>query len=483
MFRIVKQNTIFFSIVLIVFCCVVTRLPQFLSPYLMLDGDEAVEGLMSMHVYMGKHLPVFFYGQAYGFSLIENLVAAGGYMLFGISDYTLKAAMLLMWTIGIIFYYLAFLKVGKSGNVVALIVAIAFVVNPAWAVWAMKARGGYTTSFLLFPVVLYLLFGKGDPGTLRWILIGVFTVLIANSQPLWIPGLTPFIVYKLVMQRSPRALLFAVLGALIVFIPITILKQHLPHIWQGPQLILTVQNIQAHIIGLPDYLYNGMHGWTELGTVFNVPPTCAAITRFFCFALIILPIAALYNLFRPGKRNWLFITSVVAVLFSIVAVLPIENNERPRWLLAIPCIAIVSFFLLYDMIKAKLLYKTVSLVYVLVGFVVIWQFRDFNFYHSTRQQLTEALQTLERKGIRYTFAKAELAFQVPFYSKERVISRPGNIVDRYMPYITEVDKALDDKLPVAYIHYTDDSAPPGTAGVIVEINPTRERLQQEGFRF
>jgi len=54
----------------IIILCFVSRLPQLLSPHLMLDEDECVVGLMAKHLMEG-HVAVFFYGQSYGFTLVD----------------------------------------------------------------------------------------------------------------------------------------------------------------------------------------------------------------------------------------------------------------------------------------------------------------------------------------------------------------------------------------------------------------------------
>ena len=62
---------------------VVTRLPQLTSPALLLDGDEAVLGLMSLHITQGQAWPWFFYGQTYGLATVEALLGAAVFVVFG----------------------------------------------------------------------------------------------------------------------------------------------------------------------------------------------------------------------------------------------------------------------------------------------------------------------------------------------------------------------------------------------------------------
>ena len=53
-----------------------SRLPQLLSPDLLLDGDECILGLMAKHLAQGREFPIFFYGQRYGLAVIEAPMAA-----------------------------------------------------------------------------------------------------------------------------------------------------------------------------------------------------------------------------------------------------------------------------------------------------------------------------------------------------------------------------------------------------------------------
>lgn len=133
------------SSLLLVVACVVTRLPQLASPNLLLDGDEATLGLMARALVDGRELPVFFWGQRYGFSLIEAAAGALAFTVAGTSATALKLAMLALWTTGVVALRAALARSvgGRRATVFALVV----VTMPAWAVWSMKARGGYLTAF------------------------------------------------------------------------------------------------------------------------------------------------------------------------------------------------------------------------------------------------------------------------------------------------------------------------------------------------
>ncbi len=108
---------------------------------MVLDGDEAVLGLMAKHFFEGKEIPVFFYGQNYGFSFVEVLFISLAYVIGGFSAVSVKVSMLFLWLAGVIFYYLALdqLAIKKGWNGTVYIVLL-FLFSPAWAVWSMKAE-------------------------------------------------------------------------------------------------------------------------------------------------------------------------------------------------------------------------------------------------------------------------------------------------------------------------------------------------------
>ena len=55
-----------------------------------IDGDEAIVGLMAKHILERGELPVFYYGQHYMGSL-ESILASTSFAVFGISSFTLQS--------------------------------------------------------------------------------------------------------------------------------------------------------------------------------------------------------------------------------------------------------------------------------------------------------------------------------------------------------------------------------------------------------
>ena len=131
-----------------------SRLPQLRSPNLLLDGDECVLGLMAKHLLDRGEVPIFFWGQHYGFSTVETLAGAAFFGAFGVGAVQLKLAMLTLWTLGVLFLFSALAAIVTVRQ--AFWIACVFLFAPAWAVWSMKARGGYLTSFTASAALLWL---------------------------------------------------------------------------------------------------------------------------------------------------------------------------------------------------------------------------------------------------------------------------------------------------------------------------------------
>ena len=71
---------------------------------------------------------------------MEAGAGALGFLISGVSAVSLKLAMLGLWTIGVLFSFLALSKLLSINR--SLWITAVLVVNPMWAAWSMKAGGG-----------------------------------------------------------------------------------------------------------------------------------------------------------------------------------------------------------------------------------------------------------------------------------------------------------------------------------------------------
>jgi hypothetical protein len=174
---------------------VVSRLPQLLSPNLLLDGDECTLGLMAKHLAQGKEFPIFFWGQHYGLVSVEAAAGALAFLIVGTNALALKLAMLALWTAGVLFLFLAQSRI--LGNARSFWITSVLLLSPAWAVWSMKARGGYITSFTAAAALLWLLVQDRERQAIaRWVMAGALSFVIYLAQPLWLPGVLPILCFS-----------------------------------------------------------------------------------------------------------------------------------------------------------------------------------------------------------------------------------------------------------------------------------------------
>ena len=188
-----------------------SRLPLLLRIELALDGDESIVGLMALHLLEGKSLPVFFYGQGYGLSLIETGAGAAFFALLGSSATTLRLAMVVLWSIG--GGFLAGAAVNLGGRRAGWITTLLVVACPAWLEWSTKARGGYLTAFVLSSLALWAVSGAKPGQRLRWFGVGVCAAGVLFAQAFWLACLLPLMIGLWWGRRERKEAGFFLAGA------------------------------------------------------------------------------------------------------------------------------------------------------------------------------------------------------------------------------------------------------------------------------
>ena len=117
------------------------RLDLLIATDFRIDADEGIVGLMGKHFIERGSLPAFYYGQHYMGSF-EALLAAGSFLLFGISAPALKLVPLAFSLLLIVLIYL--LAQRMAGRSAARCAALLTAVPPAMLLlWSGKARGGF----------------------------------------------------------------------------------------------------------------------------------------------------------------------------------------------------------------------------------------------------------------------------------------------------------------------------------------------------
>jgi hypothetical protein len=487
---------------------IISRLPQLLSPNLLLEGDECILGLMGMHLAQGREFPIFFYGQKYGLSIVEAPAAALSFTVFGAGAVPLKIAILAVWTVGIAFYFLAFARV--LGNARSFWVTLLLVLMPAWAATSMKAWSGYVTAFSVTGATLYVMTGKG-PTIVRWLTAGAMTGIIYFAHPLWLPSLFPVVLYLFWLDRTRISCIGSYVSGIVFFIVIVVTtRTHwtagAAETWTGPPI--GDRHPVVELTRLFRQIYLDLTGSYYFG---NVVAAGRFTTVMACIWLGLLGVTALIQVYRVLTRKYLVWSHLLfaSVSSTVIANLVLLEWRDPRYVLALnaPLVYLVGveFFAFADTYRVPpRRWATAIAVVLALQAVAINEFANYNYmwWKNSRESPSET-KTLRKvigyvrsRGVTHAFAmNALLQWPITFYSGETVIARWKADVDRYPPYIRKVDRALarGDKVAiVGYVGFTyglermvrnPDAIVNIDGKYFVYIGPDEDLLKRAGFAF
>jgi hypothetical protein len=492
----------------LVLVSIVSRLPQLLSPNLLLEGDECILGLMGMHLAQGREFPVFFYGQRYGLSIVEAPAAAVSFLIFGAGAVPLKLAMLGIWTVGIAFYFLAFSR--PLGKTRSFWITLLLVLMPAWAATSMKAWSGYITAFSAAAIVIHLITRNDNRRAAPWLIAGGVSGFIYFAQPLWLPGLLPIALYFLWSSRRRIFWLSYVSGMLGVMLVVTLITTFwltdVIETWTRPPA--GNPHLFASVPRLLSQTYVDLTGSFYFGTPVYTGPVTASL-GYFWFA--VLGILGLVQVFRVLTRRYLLWSHLlfVSVCSTLAANWILLDWRDARYAMALNAplvfMAGVEFFDLADRYRLSMR-KCAAAILVLVALesVSMNEFRNYSYMWWTNSRdtpsetktLLKVIGYLRSRGVTRAFAmNALLQWPITFYSHETVIARWKAGIDRYPPYIKKIDRALNNGETVAIVGYAgytyglermvrDPNAIITVDGkYFVYFGPDKDVLRRAGFAF
>ena len=437
------------KLLILILLIFVSRLPQIFSPDLLLDGDECIVGLMAKHSLEGKGTPIFFYGQSYGFSFVEVIFIRAFYSVFGVSDISVKFAMLSLWAIGIVFFYKTFEEIIKnSKSWLPFIFTLFFIFSPTWAIWSMEARGGYLTAFTLSSLTAFLLIKKWQKP--HWVLpwVGLLLVVIYQSQMLWLAGLFPIAIYSLYKNYSLKAFGSLLFGIVLGWVSFYKLSLNTAQFWKAPTLSFSAIGLDSFTT-IPLKVYQNLTGaYNQTGMLEMNDATKIWTVIFGVFILMALITAVFLLVKRINISPWLYVFCI-SVCFTISYLVVLNRNE-PRYLLPLFGYALLMLLLLVNSFKINRFAKVIGFTFL---FISVYSFiANINYYPSKKQALTHLISELEQRELHYVFCdKGLLQWQIMFYSHESVVARYRNKTDRYPKYIEEVNNAYAEGKKTALV--------------------------------
>lgn len=478
----------YWPVFIIITVAIISRLPQLLSPDFMLDGDECIMGIMAKHFVEGRTIPFFFYGQNYGFAFIEVLVISAGYLLFGMSDYVVKLSVFAMWIAGVIFFYKTLLHISNNNKLAALGFTLLFILTPAWALWSMKARGGYITAFLFSNIVLYISLRNRDSNNrLVWICAGIASAIIFFSQPLWLAGLLPFLVLGIWKDGTIRNVLLYLSGIAGMVALIFIMRMGESTYWH-PNVI---PGIVYPFKVVCRFTYYNFTGFYYLQNAMDAPPVINLFVYLFSACLCVALVAGICIIIVKARKANLQLVAAILSVIGAFAYFFIIDITSPRYALPLTGYAILLLFIVWQHAKgkAKLVANGLLVALLFSGGVSLYYFKGYKF-EINKAVIQDAITKIEERGITHVYATDPLLYwNFVFYSKEKIIGRHRGSIDRYIPYITETDSmyfTAPYKTALLTRHSAIDGIEPGKLERLNEVfylcqNPQYEVLYNMGF--
>lgn len=470
-------------IALIILLCFATRIPQLISPNILLDGDESVVAIMAKHIYVGRDFPLFFYGQQYGFSLIECLFIIPFYCFLGISALAVKLGMLSLWTVGVVFLYKTLAAINDKPRRLAFILTLVFICTPAWAVWSMKARGGYLTAFALTSIILYLLFRSKPINIISSIIIGILLVIIYESQLLWLPGMAPLICFKLFERKNIKHVIPMVIVSAPLFYWFHRYRMSLFSFY-APQSF-TPDSIQ-YVKRIPDFIYESIQGNYYFSFLQKPNLFCAVCGYLFTAIVFFLLLAALYNVIRRKKGTAFFNCSTLSLLFTL-AYTPFSHDIEPRYLLPLTGYTLISLMLYLK--DKQLSFKQLAYpayLFVSFGFISLITFWGFSFCQPTEKDFKATVKYLKDNNIDFVFfIDGPRTWQMIFYSNETLFCREPYMPGRYPAYTVVMNKAYMEHKRTALVSYWGELTGMDQARITdfhhfsIIVNPSRDMLPSQ----
>jgi Dolichyl-phosphate-mannose-protein mannosyltransferase len=271
---------------------IVLRIVVYRSSLGVLDGDEAVWGLMARHLLDGE-FSAFFWGQGYGGTL-EVIPTALLFALFGTSTVAMRIVPAVLTAVAAVLVW----RIGRRtvGEPAARIAAVLLWVWPPYLVWkSERAHGFYGSGLVLVCLVLLLVVRLAERRSrVDAALLGLVLGLGWWQTPQVVPIAIPALVWLVWRQRG---------------------------IWRDAWLVVPTAILGA----LPWLASNLAHDWWSFDVASGQTPYPTRLRGFFSATF---PMAV--GLRVPFTSEWLLGTALSGVVYAGLAALLVAAWWRRR---------------------------------------------------------------------------------------------------------------------------------------------------------
>ena len=425
---------------------ILARLPYLLSDHVYFDGDEAMVGIMGRDLITGRNLPIYFYGQQYGFSFFEAL-AAGFFILFlGSGLASLKLGGMLIFSLGIQRYLKIFRTKGLPLLPFMLMAGI-LCLFPTWQVWGTKLRGGYLTAFVgvAFVAEQLLLYDKWE--LKNWIKVAGISALILVAQPIFLIIVLPLLVFRLIkIERKHIVPTFGLGLVALVLLRIPVFLNNF--VWTPVGLG------KFNLDGFTHYFINGFWsvftGFYAYSDIYEVPTLVKIGSALF----LLLTVLALILMIAKGSKP-LRIQVLLLLLGMVLSLVPSValGIGGGRYLLPFftGVLLLLVWFAAGQLVEIKPTTRMILFISMFAALIpTTMRYKQFvsfwlEAHLNDMQVLNELKSELEKRNISHAFASEwQVFWQLNYLGNEEMSFRYLSMEDRVQRFIDQTNECYLD---------------------------------------
>lgn len=389
--------------VLIFGASILVRLPHFLSDDFFFDGDEGIIGIMAQDFINGYGLPVFFYGQNYGFSSLEVISTAFFIKLIGTSIWALRLGGLFLFSIGVFYIWKVF-ELKKIKLIYSLLTIFILIASPTWFLWGSMVRGGYVTSFLAVSMLFYITQLK--PTSWKWaFLSGLIFVIAYAGQPLISLVAFPFIIQWFWPLRDNLKKVVGFVGITAILLVFLQLFESDEAVWTAPKTVFfSLDQFQNLATQLEGFLF-GYSNFFFFTMNLEIPV-------WWLFLLILslgLILISIIYFHRKGSDSHKRVLRLmfICLLINLFLISSVSLYSPRYWLgffTALLFLFLLSILYIEDSTRRKSILVLIALIYSIGIFASKDMKRDWYFVDKNEMKMISGLYNeLKKKEIRAVF--------------------------------------------------------------------------------
>ncbi len=422
----------------------ISRIPLLFPDRMILDGDEALLGLMSIHQLELGEIPWFFWGQQYGFTFVEVSFISFFHLILGYDDLAVKLAMLSLWLLSISGLFL-FLK-EKTSAPIAFAVLLLVSIHPVWFFWSLKARGGYLTALCASSWMFYFVQRKGVQPWIKGVLAGFLLAIVFHSMKLWFPSSLLVLVALIIPQKKKGQIgLIGLAFFALVFFGLHQLALLNPDYWNPSvaKLALWKRNIGLAVYRLKVF-FEGNYFLGDVYPIKNWTYNAWIVAKWWM--ILSFPLAILQ--WKERKDKGAQVLFLLAALFPLGVLIITNEFYSPRYLFPAPFFIALWCAMQWKNLRFEHFTRFAFVLSALVFLAGSWQLTTLSYFQKEsveRIAKIESAKKLMDDGYTHILCNSpETHWQLMYYSGGKLICSgiyPHDRLQRFPDAVREAYKA------------------------------------------